>query len=117
MAPLDILIAENPCFHVWGNGTPVNWSASPDVLRFIVREVRPGMNTLETPSPAMGARPTHVDRKSGHWSAAGELLWGLALGVMFPLVHHQLHAGLEDRDGLGAGGGPEAAGRRLLSRP
>ena len=48
----------------------------------------------------------------------GQLLWGLAVGVMFPLVHRQLHAGIEDRNGLGAGRtGPEAAARRLLSRP
>jgi Na+/proline symporter len=47
-----------------------------------------------------------------------QLLWGLVLGVLFPFVHRQLHAGLEGRNGLGAGStGPESAARRLLSRP
>ena len=46
-----------------------------------------------------------------------QLLWGLVLGVLFPFVHRQLHAGLEGRNGLGAGStGPEAAARQLLSR-
>ena len=45
----------------------------------------------------------------------GQLFWGLVLGVVFPLVHRGLHAGLEDRQRGNEGGiGPEAVTRWLL---
>ncbi|MFC4172719.1 class I SAM-dependent methyltransferase [Microvirga sp. GCM10011540] len=47
---LERLILENPSFQAWSDGTPANWSVHPDVLRFIVRHVTPGMRTLETGS-------------------------------------------------------------------
>lgn len=45
------------------------------------------------------------------------LLWGLLLGLLFPLVHRPLHAGLESDRGRRLG--PEAAKlkQRLLRRP
>jgi len=45
---LNQLILENPAFQAWSDGTPANWSVSPEVLRFIHRHVRSGMSTLET---------------------------------------------------------------------
>lgn len=47
---LESLISENPSFHEWGNGSPANWSVSPDVLRFLYRHLFPEMKTLETGS-------------------------------------------------------------------
>ena len=40
----------------------------------------------------------------------GQLLWGLTLGVAFPLVHRRIYVGLEERPASGLGRtGPEAA--------
>jgi hypothetical protein len=45
----------------------------------------------------------------------GHLLWGLALGVVFPFVHRTLRAGLDPRPSRNNGGtGPEAVTRQLL---
>jgi hypothetical protein len=47
----------------------------------------------------------------------GQLLRGLALGVVFPLVHRRLHSGLEDRERANRGRfGREAVTRPLLAR-
>lgn len=48
MQLIERLIAENPALQAWGDGTPANWAATAEVLRFIVEHVRPGMTTLET---------------------------------------------------------------------
>ena len=48
MDPLERLIADNPSFHHWPDGSPANWSASADCLRFIRRCLSPGIHTLET---------------------------------------------------------------------
>ena len=48
----------------------------------------------------------------------GQLLWGLALGAIFPFVHRHLHSGLEDNQRANRRGiGPEVVTRRLLARP
>jgi Na+/proline symporter len=47
-----------------------------------------------------------------------QLLWGLALGVVFPPIHRRLHAGLDSQSGSGTGiTGPEAAARTQPLRP
>src|SRR5918995_6285991 len=47
-----------------------------------------------------------------------QLLWGLAVGLVFPLVHRRLHAGLDNKSGSGTGiVGPEAAARTQMLRP
>jgi hypothetical protein len=45
------------------------------------------------------------------------LVWGLSLGLVFPLVHRPLHAGLDGRGHRRLG--PDAVGirQRLLRRP
>ena len=49
--------------------------------------------------------------------ATMRLLWGLSLGVVFPLVHRRLHSGLEDRERANRGRfGREAVTRPLLAR-
>jgi predicted O-methyltransferase YrrM len=45
---IEQLIAEGPHFHAWPDGTPANWAVAPDVLRFLARQLKPGMHTLET---------------------------------------------------------------------
>ncbi|SCZ05844.1 hypothetical protein [Microvirga guangxiensis] len=47
-----------------------------------------------------------------------QLLWGLALGLVFPLIHRRLHAHLESGTQTGAGGaGPESAAQTRMLRP
>ena len=47
-----------------------------------------------------------------------QLLWGLALGIMFPPVHHRLHKILDRQPGPGlAATGPEAATEAKMLRP
>jgi predicted O-methyltransferase YrrM len=48
MDAVEELIAERPHFHAWPDGKPANWAVAPDVLRFIRRQLTPGMQTLET---------------------------------------------------------------------
>jgi len=48
MDPLEKLVADNPCFHEWPDGSPANWAARPSVLSFMRGLLRPGMDTLET---------------------------------------------------------------------
>ena len=48
MDAVEELIAERPHFHAWPDGKPANWAVAPDVLRFIGRQLTPGMRTLET---------------------------------------------------------------------
>ncbi len=48
MPLLERLIADNPSFHHWPDGSPANWSVAADSLRFIRRCLTAGMNTLET---------------------------------------------------------------------
>jgi Na+/proline symporter len=47
-----------------------------------------------------------------------QLLWGLALGVVFPPIHRRLHVGLDGRSGSGTRiTGPEAAVQTQMLRP
>jgi Na+/proline symporter len=47
-----------------------------------------------------------------------ELLWGLALGLVFPLVHRRLHGSLKSEAETASGGtGPEAAAQTQMLRP
>jgi hypothetical protein len=47
-----------------------------------------------------------------------QLLWGLALGLVFPLVHRHLHASLPSEAQTASGGtGPEAAAQPQMLRP
>lgn len=47
-----------------------------------------------------------------------QLLWGLTLGVVFPLIHRRFHAGLDNQSVSGTGIiGPEAAARTQMPRP
>ncbi len=46
----------------------------------------------------------------------GQLLWGLALGVIFPFVHRKLHGGLDDPRSQSGRTGPEAAVQTHLLR-
>jgi hypothetical protein len=47
-----------------------------------------------------------------------QLLWGLAVGLMFPLVHGRLHASLQSEARTASRGmGPEAAAQRQMLRP
>jgi hypothetical protein len=47
-----------------------------------------------------------------------QLLWGLALGLVFPLIHRHLHTGLEIRPGSESRStGPEAAVQTHVLRP
>jgi hypothetical protein len=48
MDKIEQLIAKGPHFHAWPDGKPANWAVAPDVLRFIHRNLAPGMHTLET---------------------------------------------------------------------
>ena len=50
MHTVEDLIAEQPDFHAWPDGKPANWSVADDVLRFIDKNLLPGMQTLETGS-------------------------------------------------------------------
>jgi hypothetical protein len=46
-----------------------------------------------------------------------QLLWGLAVGLVFPLVHRSLHGGLESEARAGSRcRGPEAAARTQMLR-
>ena len=45
---IERLIAEQPQFHAWPDGTPANWSVAPEILRFLATLLKPGMQTLET---------------------------------------------------------------------
>lgn len=46
------------------------------------------------------------------------LLWGLAMGVVFPLIHHHLHVSLENRPGSAFHPtGPEAVAQTQMLRP
>lgn len=45
---IDALIAEQPHFHLWPDGSPANWAVAPDVLCFLGEQLSPGMTTLET---------------------------------------------------------------------
>lgn len=72
MGAIERLIADNPDLHAWGDGTPANWSATPDALRFLGRHLSPGMRTLETGAgqttvafAAAGARHTCVTPDAG----------------------------------------------------
>jgi hypothetical protein len=47
---LDRLISDNPMLQAWGDGTPANWSVTPDALHFLASLLKPGMRTLETGS-------------------------------------------------------------------
>ena len=46
----------------------------------------------------------------------GQLLWGFALGVVFPLIHRRLHVDLHEQPHSGAAGctGPEAAVQKQM---
>jgi hypothetical protein len=47
-----------------------------------------------------------------------KLLWGLALGLVFPLVHRRLHGSLKSEAETASGGtGPEAAAQTQMLRP
>jgi hypothetical protein len=47
-----------------------------------------------------------------------QLLWGLTLGVVFPLIHRRLHVGLDGQPGYGTGiTGPEAVVQTQMLRP
>ena len=48
-----------------------------------------------------------------------QLLWGLALGLVFPLIHRHLHVSLESRSGSASRSstGPEAAAQTQMLRP
>lgn len=48
MHSLHLLLADNPGFHHWPDGSPANWAASAEVLRFLFDLLSPGMQTLET---------------------------------------------------------------------
>ncbi|MBM0202948.1 class I SAM-dependent methyltransferase [Micromonospora sp. STR1s_5] len=48
MTTIQALIDESPPLQAWADGTPANWAVAPEVLRFIVDHVKPGMSTLET---------------------------------------------------------------------
>ncbi|MGH6841446.1 MAG: class I SAM-dependent methyltransferase [Methylocella sp.] len=45
---IERLVAERPHFHAWPDGKPANWAVAPDVLRYIFKQLKPGMQTLET---------------------------------------------------------------------
>ena len=45
---IEQLILDNPSFHQLPDGSPVNWSVCPDVLRYIGDIATEGMITLET---------------------------------------------------------------------
>ncbi len=69
---IERLIADNPDLHAWGDGTPANWSATPDALRFLGRHLSAGMRTLETGAgqttvafAAAGCRHTCVTPDAG----------------------------------------------------
>ena len=47
-ATIRRVLADNPAFHAWDDGTPANWSVAPAVLEHLHELVHPGMKTLET---------------------------------------------------------------------
>lgn len=48
MEHVERVIQDNPSFHSWPDGSPANWSVSPDALRFLAAALEVGMRTLET---------------------------------------------------------------------
>lgn len=47
---LDRLLEDKPQLHAWSDGRPASWAVSPEVLRWMARQLEPGMRTLETGS-------------------------------------------------------------------
>lgn len=47
-AAIERLLSDRPSFHAWPDGRPAYWSVAPAVLRFLVKQLEPGMSTLET---------------------------------------------------------------------